>query len=337
MRLHRLLAAAALLAGCSSATGPGPNDHLGAFDRYWETFDRVYPMFPLKGVDWKAQRAAFRPRAEQATSTDQLVTLLREMTEPLHDVHTGLVDPDGRLYQPWTPTATINWDRPQWLASLGGMRYTQVKPNLGHGTLPGGIAYVVFGGWNRAQFDVADVDRVLDEVSAAPALVVDVRMNGGGSDALAFAAAGRFLTQRRSAGTVQVRDGASYTSLGPPQSIQVSPRGPRLTMPVVVLTGRGIFSSNEEFVDVMRQEPQVTTMGDTTGGGSGNPQERQLYAGWKFRVPTWLHLASDGEPIEGRGIAPERYAAWDAAAARAGRDVVLEAAVAWLQGLRPTP
>ncbi|MDP2958355.1 MAG: S41 family peptidase [Longimicrobiales bacterium] len=66
----------------------------------------------------------------------------------------------------------------------------------------------------------------------------------------------------------------------------------RLTMPVLVLTGRRVYSSNEEFVDVMRQEPLVTTFGDTTGGGSGNP---------------------------------------DAAAAAAGRDVVLEAAVAHLK------
>jgi C-terminal processing protease CtpA/Prc len=116
--------------------------------------------------------------------------------------------------------------------------------------------------------------------------------------------------------------------------ISVRPRGTRLAMPVVLLTGRGVFSSSESFVDAMRQEPSVLTLGDTTGGSSGNPVLRPFIDGWQYTVPTWQHRASDGTLIEGHGIPPERHVPWDADAARVGRDVVLESAVALLRAGR---
>lgn len=333
-RVWRLCLVAVLcrpLAACHEAPTE-PTSVIEAFDRYWEAFDQRYPMFPLKGVDWKALRTQYRGRAATVTTTPELVQLLGEMTATLRDVHTGFVSPSGAVTPTWRATAPMNWDRAQWLEAMPRAGWVQVRRNLGYASLGDGIMYLMVGAWNSSDFESAHLDEVLAQVVGARGLVIDVRPNGGGSDLLAFHLASRFLTRQRTAGSVRVRTGNAHDDLSVARSIDVAPSSPRLTMPVVVLTGRGVWSSNEEFVDVMRQEPSVLTLGDTTGGGSGNPEELPLKDGWRFRVPRWLHLASDGQPIEGRGIAPERYVAWDPAAAAVGRDVVLEAAVAQLKG-----
>jgi C-terminal processing protease CtpA/Prc len=130
---------------------------------------------------------------------------------------------------------------------------------------------------------------------------------------------------------VRYRSGRGYDALGDPVAISVAARAPRIAIPVLLLTGRGVYSSTEEFVDAMRQEAHVTTFGDTTGGSSGNPTLRPLCDGWQFTVPRWQHRASDGRLIEDQGIAPELVSAWDPDAARAGRDAVLDSAVAYLR------
>jgi C-terminal processing protease CtpA/Prc len=74
---------------------------------------------------------------------------------------------------------------------------------------------------------------------------------------------------------------------------------------VFVLAGRGSLSSNESFVAAMREIPQVTVVGDTTGGATANPVARPYLDGWKVWVSTWYATLPDGSPIEGRGIPPD--------------------------------
>jgi len=61
-------------------------------------------------------------------------------------------------------------------------------------------------------------------------------------------------------------------------------RGLRYTDPIALLTNRRTFSAAESFVLAMRTLPQVTIVGDTTGGGSGNPLHRELPNGWGLSV-----------------------------------------------------
>lgn len=325
--LRALLLAAGLLgAACESPTGP-PSSVAGRFDAFADVFARDYPYFAYKQVDWDSLRAAYRPLAEAAPSTDSLVTLLRAMVAPLRDVHIGFTSPRGIYLPGWSPTATVNWAQPRWLAVVGANNWVQLKPNLGVAGF-GDVAYIAVGGWDRLHLTAADLDAAMAAVRDARALIVDVRPNGGGDDALAYALAGRFSATPIAGGTVRYRSGAG---LGPPISRTVPPRGPwTFTKPVVLLVGRGCFSSNESFIAAMATLPHVTVMGDTTGGGSGNPAEHALGGGWRYRVPRWIESAPDGHVIEWHGIAPDVVVPWDTAGLAATRDPVIEAAVAFL-------
>ncbi len=80
-------------------------------------------------------------------------------------------------------------------------------------------------------------------------------------------------------------------------------------------------------IPLMRTLPQVTVVGDTTGGGSGNPVYRELPNGWTSRVPRWLEFTSDFEPFEGVGLAPDIWVSTPDALLESGTDRIFETAV----------
>jgi C-terminal processing protease CtpA/Prc len=97
-----------------------------------------------------------------------------------------------------------------------------------------------------------------------------------------------------------------------------------------VLSGRAVYSSNESFISAMRELPNVTILGDTTGGATGNPAQHALGDGWQYSVSRWIEWTADRRVIEWNGIPPDVLVAWDMSAVQAGRDPVLEAAISRL-------
>ncbi len=322
----------ALTATAACAQGPtAPTTVAGQFEAFWKTFDREYSYFAYKGINWDSLGAVFRPRAAEAATTADLVLIVKEVLAPLRDVHAWFVTPTGATEPSFVPTAQRNWDREIWLATTRACNHTQVKPNLGYCRIDG-IAYVTIGAWDSRQFAVADLDAVVNAAQDATAMIVDVRPNGGGNDALAMAFAGRFATARIVASYVRYRDGARHDEFGRETARYLEPRGTfRFTRPVIVLAGRGVFSSNETFVSAMRELPNVTILGDTTGGSSGNPRLHALGNGWRYAVPRWIEWTADRRVIEWSGIPPDVFVPWDPALVAAGRDPVLEAALARLR------
>jgi C-terminal processing protease CtpA/Prc len=80
----------------------------------------------------------------------------------------------------------------------------------------------------------------------------------------------------------------------------------------------------------MRTLPNVTVIGDTTGGASGNPATFPLANGWQFTVPRWMEFGPDREPIEGRGVPPHIVIPWVPAEYDSDRDPLIDAAVGLL-------
>jgi hypothetical protein len=320
-----------LSAACGHATTEPPSSLIGRFDLFWETFDRQYSYFAFKRINWDSLRAVYRPRAEAAATQEELVAILKEMVAPLRDVHVKFITPGGTTEPSFQPTAQVNWDRDLWLnTTIRSCTWLQAKPNLGSCTM-NGFAYVAVGSWNASQFSIPDLDAVINQYRDAPGMVIDVRPNGGGDDRLSLALAARFATRPTIHGFVRFRDGPNHDDFGEESTRQVDGRGPfQFTKPVMVLSGRGVFSSNETFIAAMRELPNVTVLGDTTGGGSGNPQTYPLGGLWSYSVSRWIEWTADRRVIEWNGIPPDVFVAWDTTAIRNGRDPVLAVALARL-------
>jgi hypothetical protein len=299
------------------------------FDTLWTRFNDVYPSFAYKQVDWDAARAKYRARALRARTQDELIVVLREMLAPLHDQHVWLVDPRGMIVPTFRPATHVNFDRVRWESALRDAGYVARPGSLGEGTV-GGYAYLFLGSW-REPVDIETLDAMLNRTRDAQGLIIDLRTNAGGSDQTALSFAGRFTQSRFPASYVQIRTDPRVTDIEMPLARSIGPRGPwQFTRPVVVITGRGGLSATETFVAALRTLPQVTVIGDTTGGASGNPATHPLGNGWQFSVPRWLEFGPDRQPIESRGVAPHLTIAWSPSQYDRTRDPLIDAAVGLL-------
>ena len=305
---------------------PAPT-FVAQFDTLWTRFESVYPSFAYKQVDWQAQRARYRPRAERARSQNELVAVLLAMLAPLRDLHIWLVDPRGQVVPSYKPGTIANFDSRRWVQAMHDANYVARAPQVGDGMV-GGYAYMNIGTWKQPVSEEL-LEEMLQRARDAQGLIIDVRTNAGGSDAVALAFAGRFT--RRSIVGSYVRINTDVPEVEMPLARTVAPRGGwQFTRPVVVISGRGGFSATETFVAAMRTMPQVTVIGDTTGGASGNPATFALGNGWQFSVPRWMEYGPDRQPIEWRGVPPHITIAWTPSQYDSGRDPLIDAAVGLL-------
>ncbi len=319
-----------LRANDAERVSPAPSrSFVEQFDTLWTRFDDVYPSFAYKQVDWRAQRATYRARAQRSRSQDELIAVLVDMLTPLRDLHVWLVDPRGQVVPTFRPAVLANFERSRWESAMRDASYLAHHRDFGEGTV-GGYAYLYIGSWKEPVNQDA-LDLALSRMRDAPGLIIDVRNNAGGTDQTALAFASRFTTRAFTASYVEIRMDSLVKNIEMPLARTIGPRGGwQYTRPVVVLSGRGGFSATESFVAAMRTLPQVTVVGDTTGGASGNPATFALGNGWRFTVPRWLEFGPDKRPIEGRGVAPHLAMMWDPANYDSARDPLIDAAVGLL-------
>lgn len=322
-----LLALVFPLLACSNGTEPTASS--ARFDGFWSAFDREYPYFIYKEIDWNAARALYRDRAAAAMTDDELVSILGEMVAPLRDQHVVFIRPDGVRIPTYTPEAPVNWDQAAWSSRVNGLGWQQLRPNFGY-LRSGSIGYIAIGAWNPAHFSAADFDATLEILRDCDRLIIDVRANGGGDDALAYQVAGRFAAAAVITEYFRFRSGPAHNDLGPLQERRLTPRGSwQFTKPVAVLIGRRSVSSNESFVLAMGELPQVTLVGDTTGGASGNPSTWTLGDGWSYTVPHWIAYDARHRVVEWNGIAPDVVVPWSPEVLRAGTDETFDFAWQW--------
>ena len=302
-----------------------------AFDQMWEAFDRDYAMFALRPeVDWNRLRELYRPKALASRSTNEFAATCAEMLKPLRDLHI------------WVTVAGENvpvFNRPRMANSNPGAHAAILGQLHEAGQVqwaitPDKIGFLAIYGWSDRHIP-AVCHQVLEQMRNTRGLIVDVRLNGGGSEDLAEEVAGRFLEKEFVYAFSQFRNGPSHTNLTPRLERRVSPAGPwRYDRPVVLLIGQKCMSSNESFIAMMSGAQQVAVMGAHTCGSSGNPEIIHMPLDMTVSVPRWIDYLPDGTPLDERGFQPQIVFNPSPGAFEGLHDDVLSAALA---RLRSTP
>ena len=326
-----LLTCAVTLSACDdSSTGPTPDTPPEIFEAVWQDFDRLYPYFVHKNIDWNALRARHGAGLTEQSSAFELFDALGDMLVELHDVHVNIRSSfEQRAYRAHVAAPRFFDEQIVFSRYVSGAQ-TAPSRHLRYGRIDGDIGYVYIPNFSESGW-AGEIDAILAVFEDVRGLIIDVRNNPGGSDVNALGVAGRFADQTRVRGYVRFRNGPAHTDLTDFQPQQVTPQGSRrFTKPVVVLTNRGVFSSGEDFVLMMRVLPQVTVLGDTTGGGTGNPIQRMLPNGWTYQVSRWIGYDEERVPFEDRGLIPDVVVLGGATDAQDGRDTILERALSRL-------
>jgi len=225
------------------------------------------------------------------------------MLAPAQDVHLSMRAGDSRIYTTKRDAFwAVNFELlqkiiPQW-TKRHDFVYSGILENGAHylaiTSLPG----------NDPAYQLA-INEVIGEAAAASkGLIMDLRLNGGGDEITARKIAGLFLDKPAAYAAHVMRSGGKFSEQRQ-RFVQPNPAGPKFRGKVIVLTGGGTLSSCESMVLMMKQVPGCLTIGQKTGGSSGNPKIFDLGNGTSVSVPQWKDLRLDGTCFEGEGLAPD--------------------------------
>jgi len=272
------------------------------FDQLWKAFDQNYAMFVLRPeLDWSRLREQYRPKAVSAKSTYEFAEVCADMLKNLRDLHVWFTVA-GSGIPVFNRPRSANANPQAYRKILGGLNRT--GPVVWAITT-NDIGFIAIPAWSDANLP-ADCGEVLEKMRNTRGLIVDVRLNGGGSEPLAKEFAGRFLEKEFVYAYDQIRNGPSHTNLTAQIERELGPLGPwRYDRPVVLLIGQKCMSSCESFVGMMTGDPQVTTMGDHTAGSSGNPDIVHLPLDLTVSVPQWIDYLPDGTVLDEHGFQPQ--------------------------------
>jgi len=310
-----------------------PNTSESNFELFWKDFDRYYAQFGIRGINWDDVYASVKPLTVNITD-QQLFSVLSGEVVKLNDMHVSLYTPYG--YSGWKgwgqrkyPSGRIinpcKYFSCSSVTKTSVFEYTGFKDNnFGY------IAITTFSGTGNLStrgYDdrYYDIDKILALFKNLDAIVVDVRRNGGGNSQNAETIASRFADEKRLTSRHRSKNGPGKNDFSEWKDWFIEPKGSyQFTKPVVVLTSRLTSSSAEDFVMYMRELPNVTIVGDTTGGGTGNPIFRELPNGWNFRLSTAYAETADHQLVDGKGIIPDVVVQTSAADSISGLDRILE-------------
>lgn len=206
--------------------------------------------------------------------------------------------------------------------------------------LPGGVAYLALNEFGSDD-GVKAFEHALPQILKAKGLILDVRRNGGGSDAMG-ARILSYLTDQPIAGNrsrspeyvpvLRAYGGAyvAWKTLG--EGTFQETHEQRYHGPVVLLIGPRTFSAAEDFVVAFDALKRGTLVGEATGGSTGQPLQFKLPGGGMARICAKSDTYPDGREFVGKGIAPNVTVAPTVEDIRAGRDPVIQRALAVLAG-----
>ena len=263
-----------------------PNTPEGNFEALWHIIDEHYCFFDYKqkqyGLDWNEVYRRYRPQFDASMNTEQKFEVLANMVGELRDGHVN-------IYAPFDVARNWSWqeDYPSNLSdtlirSYMGTDY-RIAAGMQYRILDDQMGFVRCSSFGY-ELGEGNLDEILYYLAPCRGLIIDIRGNGGGMLSSAEQLAARFTNEKLLVGYMQHKTGRGHNDFSKMEEQWLKPStGMRWQKPVVVLTNRQVFSAANEFVKYMKCCPNVTVVGDHTGGGAGLPFSSELPCGWSVR------------------------------------------------------
>ena len=304
------------------------NTPQGSFEALWKIIDKRYCFFDYKqqeyGLDWNAVYNKYKVRISSNMNSEQLFEVLSEMLSELRDGHVNLsTSYDFARYWKWHENYPSNFSDTLLRRYLdtdyriaAGLRYKILDDNIG---------YVYYESFSDGIGD-GNIDEVIYHFMACRGLIIDIRNNGGGMLTNAEKLAARFIQEPKFVGYIQHKTGTGHNDFSAMEEQWLKPSSNmRWHKPVCVLTNRSVYSAANEFVKYMKQIPNVTVVGDKTGGGAGLPYSDMLPNGWAVRFSACPMYDAQKQSTE-FGIEPDLYVSLTDEDFNRGEDTIIELA-----------
>ncbi len=316
------------------------------FEAFWRTFQENYAHFQTRQVDWQAQYDKFRPLVTASTPDDTLFAVLNRMVEPLRDGHvvisrTGDLPASAkysRFHQAF-PTkeavAQLRAVTAKTAEALGFRDYVKFNSKhyqIGGYAFSGQYGYLQlngFGGLPLKEFE-KQLDGLLSGCKDKKALIIDLRINGGGSGDYVAALVSRLIGEKLLASYGQRKVGSGPADFTPLNAYYIEPNPNHFTKPIILLTSGASISAADHFAMNMKGLPYVTLMGENTAGMFSSMMGKKLPNGWQYSLSHEKVLSRDQVCYEGTGVPVDIQAANTPQDVATGKDPVLIKAVEYL-------
>jgi len=177
---------------------------------------------------------------------------------------------------------------------------------------------------------IRQVDGAVDAFRSLDGIVVDLRDNRGGAGGMVLGVAGHFLKDRVSLGDFRYRQATLHMRANPRLVNQRNERVEPFGGPVAVLVDETSASASEVFAGGMQAIGRVRVFGSTTLGGVLPAVTDRLPNGDILYHAIADFITPNGIVLEGRGVIPDEVVRPARTDLLAGRDPVLDAALAWI-------
>jgi len=285
-------------------------DPVTNFNYLWNECDRKYAYFELKNINWDSIKNIYATKIYPEMSDDSLFNVLGGMLSELKDDHTNLISEFNISRFGVQYHAQDNFD---WRIIVDNYITSDyyISGPLKHNFLPGeNIGYIRFDEFSG--IDNANLDFVLDRYKNTDGIILDLRENGGGYISDVFRILSRFIQTKTLIYYVRIKTGEGHNDFSEPEPTYIYPySGVKYLKKVMVLTDRGTYSAGSLTSLGTKALPNVSLVGDYTGGGLGLPNGEQLPNGWSFRFSVTQTLSLDLNPEYENGVPPDYHILFD--------------------------
>ena len=323
--------------------------NLESFEVVWKTVRDRNPDATLNGLDWKAIHDTTRPLIEKAGSIDEVRSDLRAMLAKLGLSHYAIIPQDR--YQPETAPATTVATAPppaaapaaespkepsaetaqpahsdSKMVTFGNLPEMQlvVETKL----LPSGAGYIRFNEFLDPVSVMPKIEKAVKDWANSPGIILDLRGNRGGIGIMAMGIAGFFVAESGlKLGEMTMRNATL--------KFVIFPRAEPYRGKLAILVDGGSASTTEILAQGLQDLGRARIFGTLTAGAALPSDIVRLPNGDRFQFAEASYTSVKGKVLEGNGVTPDVEVRQTPEAANAGRDLVIEAAEAWIRLPKP--
>lgn len=298
------------------------------FESLWKIIDEQYCFLDYKnqeyGLDWNEVHSRYAQRITPSMTSAELFEVLSDMVNELRDGHVNLSSALATSqYRAWFDSYPRNFS--DSIQSIYLKKDYVNSSGLTFQILENNIGYIYCSSFSNGIGD-GNLDQTLYELRLCDGLIVDVRNNGGGNLTTAQKLAARFTNEKTLVGYMCHKTGPGHNDFSTPKEVYIEPSdGIRWQKKVAVLTNRRSYSATNDFVNSMKQFPNVTIIGDKTGGGSGLPFSSEIPNGWSIRFSASPMFDPQMNQLE-FGIDPDVKVDMTTEDIQRGKDTIIETA-----------
>ncbi|MDX2184821.1 MAG: S41 family peptidase [Gemmatimonadaceae bacterium] len=221
-------------------------------------------------------------------------------------------------------------------ASFGNLPPLSTRVRASRAELSGGRAagVIAFDVWLPAI--IPQLDRAFVDTKGCDGLVLDLRGNLGGVVGMVMGIGGHLIDTTAVLATLTSRDAVFKLAANPRRVLAEGTRTTPYAGPVALLVDLTTASTSEIFAGALRDLGRARVFGERTAGQALPALTARLATG-----DVLVHATADltgpaGQRVDGVGVRPDVAIELSAEALAAGRDPVLDAALAWLSSLSTT-